>query len=222
MVIKIFQKFNKKSGALQIILLKKFLSINSKEQKVPKIIQEVNMTRQEVIEFFYKNFTCKKSDMRTIKDLQELADKKAYRLIKNGPDDYNLREKYAICNFTKPIKICRDIPPLAPWKCYNGVPVSLFTDSYEHISGDIWCYMMNKNDGDIIHFNDFINNNIERCNNIDDVVYAFDWMTNLGFLREQDNYIVFYAYPLNEAGCYIPSQYFDKRIPRMAPYTYID
>lgn len=65
--------------------------------------------------------------------------------------------------------------------------------------------MMNKNDGDIIHFNDFINNNIERCNDIDDVVYAFDWMTNLGFLREQDNYIVFYAYPLNEAGCYIPS-----------------
>lgn len=44
--------------------------------------------------------------------------------------------------------------------------------------------MMNKNDGDIIHFNDFINNNIERCNDIDDVVYAFDWMTNLGFLRE--------------------------------------
>lgn len=42
--------------------------------------------------------------MRTIKDLQELADKKAYCLIKNGPDDYNLKEKYAICNFTKPIK----------------------------------------------------------------------------------------------------------------------
>lgn len=83
--------------------------------------------------------------MRTIKTIEEIANKENYSIVKNGPDNYDLCEKGVVIDFTKPIKIDREIPPLASHKAYNGVPLYLFTYTQTYyINFELWCYIMNK------------------------------------------------------------------------------
>lgn len=162
--------------------------------------------------------------MRTIKAIEEIANKENYSIIKNGPDNYDLWEKGVVVDFTKPIKIDREIPPLASHKAYNGVPLYLFTYTPTYyINFELWCYIMNKQDGDYIHFKDILNVDMHWCNTIEEILYHFDLFVNYGYLRETAEYLQFYAYPIND-GIHIPFNYMGAggNVERLAPYKYLE
>jgi hypothetical protein len=46
------------------------------------------MTKQEIVNYFHDTFNSRKTDMRTIRGLMEVADKIGYKIIKNGVDDF--------------------------------------------------------------------------------------------------------------------------------------
>lgn len=165
--------------------------------------------------------------MRTVKDIEQIAEKEHYQVIKNSPDNYDLYETGAVLDFTKPIKINREIPPLASHKAYNGVPLYLFTYTFAYyINFELWCYVMNKKDGDYIHFNDILNTDIQYCKDIEDIVFNFDLLVHHGYLRERKDCLEFYAYPIKD-GIQLPLDYIfqqecNKKVSRLAPFKYLE
>lgn len=149
------------------------------------------MTRDEVVSFLCDRCNCYKKDVKTINSMIEEGRKLGYLIIKQGVDNYTIREACAITDFTKPLKICRDMPVLAPTECYNGVPIGIFYNmSYFMTRFDyrLWCYLANKNDGDFIYFNDFNEDEIELAK-------GFDCLVWLGHLKEKEDCLEFYLYP---------------------------
>ena len=86
------------------------------------MLTELGIT-QETIDFLHKEFHCKKTSMKTIKDMMNIADTCGYTVIKNGVEDYSLCEKGVVTDFTKPLKINRETPALANNKMYNGYKI---------------------------------------------------------------------------------------------------
>ena len=160
--------------------------------------------------------------MKNIKDMINIGKKVGYTIIKNGVDNYTMCENGVIVDFTKPLKIYRELQPLKSSKAYNGVPISLFYDSGYLCSGfncELWCYLMNKKDNDIIHFDDIINEEIEYCDTYDKIVYNFDLLSQFGYVRETDEYIEIYAYPI-QSDMKFSWEYYSKDLNRMAPYKF--
>ena len=165
--------------------------------------------------------------MKNIKDMTDVAYKVGYTIKKNGVDDYTLQENGVITDFTKPLQIRRDLPDLASNKMYNGVPLSLISD-YIYCGGgefnpELWCYLMNKKDGDSIRFGEILNLNMLWCKNISDIVNNFDSLVYLGFLKDKEDYIEVYAYPLKD----VPRGPLNYRMEnrtteRFAPVKYLD
>lgn len=184
------------------------------------------MTRQEVIDFLHDKMECRKTDMRSIKGMIEQANKMNYNVIKNGIDDYDLVELGVITDFTKPLKVNRKLPDLAPNKTYGGVPVALFFNdicnpmSYQGFNYELWCLLMNKNDGDFIRFDEIINLKTDRCETYDRIVRALDFLSWLGFLKEYDTCLEIKAYP-SDTHPQMPWQYIMDEIKRQAPYKYL-
>lgn len=131
------------------------------------------MKRQEVVDFLHKNYHCQKGKVKTINSLIEGAKYFGYRLVKNGVDDYSLYENGVIVDFTKPLKIKREIPDLAKNKAYNGVPLVLFTN-WNYIGAgfnlELWCYIMNKKDNDYISFDEIKSLEVEYCESDEKIV----------------------------------------------------
>jgi hypothetical protein len=76
-----------------------------------KIFNEViYLTRQDVIEFLHDNYNCRKGDMKNIKDMINVGKKVGYIINKDGIDNYSMREIGVIVDFTKPLKIYRELP----------------------------------------------------------------------------------------------------------------
>lgn len=152
------------------------------------------MTREDVVNFLCDKCNCYKKDIKTINLMIEAGKECGYLIIKNGVDNYDIREMCAITDFTKPLKVCRDIPPLAPTECYNGVPLGMFYNVNHfttRFNYKLWCYLANKNDGSFIYFNDFDEEPEELAKD-------FDCLVSLGYLREKNDYLEFYLYPLLE------------------------
>ena len=182
------------------------------------------MTRKEIIEFLNFEYDCKKSDMKTIKGMIQEADRYGYNVIKNGVDDFELREKGVIIDFTKPLKINRSIPELAANKMYNGVPVAMFNllEITMNFNSELWCYLMNKEDGDVIHFDEILQLKTKWCSTINEIVRNFDSLAFLGFMKEKEDYIECYVYPLRDS-VQGPYKYITKEENmRFAPFNYIN
>lgn len=181
------------------------------------------MLRQDVIEFLNKEYNCKKGDMKTIKALFEQAKGAGYELVKNGPDNYELVENGVIVDFSKPLMIRRELPHLAASQAYNGVPVSLLLDWDAQNKGfnpELWCYLMNKNDGDQIRFDEIVNLHINNCDSYEKIVRAFDSMCFMGYMKDKRDCIECYAYPIidHPEG---PYMYMMGYLKRKAPVTLV-
>lgn len=179
------------------------------------------MTRQEIINFLNKEYSCKKTEMKTIKALMDAAKSVGYELVKNGVDNYELVENGVIVDFSQPLVIKRDIPHLAANQAYNGVPVGLLIDWDAQNKGfkpELWCYLMNKKDGDQIRFNEIINLGINGCDDYESIVRAFDCLCFMGYMKQKQGYIECYAYPIidHPEG---PYMYMMGYLKRKAPVT---
>lgn len=152
------------------------------------------MTREEVVSFLCDKCNCYKKDVKTINLMVKAGKENGYLIIKRGIDNYDIREINAVTDFTKPLKICRDMPLLASTECYNGVPLGMFYNLNHFMTRfnyKLWCYLANKNDNDFIYFNDFDVNPVELAKD-------FDYLVSLGYLREKEDCLEFYLYPLSE------------------------
>ena len=183
------------------------------------------MTKQEIVNYFHDTFNSRKTDMRTIRGLMEVADKIGYKIVKNGVDDFQLYEKDFIVNFTKPLYLDRRLPSLSPTKMYNGVPVELLQEYVyygSYFNSELWCYLMNKKDGDFIHFDEIISLGTDGCKDVDSIVKNFDMLAHFGWARETDYNITIYAYPLS-GSCNSPFKYIgSNEFKRFAPYKYLN
>jgi hypothetical protein len=172
------------------------------------------MTREEVIEFLCETCKSYKKDVKTIKDMIEEGRKNGYDILKCGVDKYRIKESCAIEDFRKPLKIIREIPPLAKTECYNGVPVGLFS-KMAYVCGNfdyrLWCYLANKEDGDYIHFQDF-----EVKPEV--LAICFDELVWLGHLKEKEDCLEFYIYPKKDIDYGIRGPQHEKR--RVTPLIY--
>ena len=182
------------------------------------------MTRKEIVDFLHEEYGCRKSDMKTIKDMVSIADKYGYTVIKNGVEDYELCEKGVILDFTKPLKINRETPALANNKMYNGVSASLFFDltQFMGFNIDLWCYLMNKKDGDIIRFDEILSGSTRWCKTNADVVRNFDILTYLGFIQDKEDYIQVYAYPIKGVANGPYKYMMNETVKRFAPYKFVN
>ena len=181
------------------------------------------MTRKEVIDFLHNNCDCRKGDMKNIKDMISIGKKAGYIISKEGVDNYSMYELGVIVDFTKPLKIYRELPQLSKSKYYNGVPVSMFSDwNYIGVgfNPELWCYLMNKNDGDIIRFDEIIHCDTYRCETYEDIIDSFDKLVWFGYVKEKEDCIEMYAYPRQYEEKF-SWEYFDKKVKRMAPYKFV-
>lgn len=175
------------------------------------------MTKKEIINFLHNYYQVKKTKIKTIKDMIKIADQFGYVIVKNKPDNYTMYEKGVIVHFNKPLKINRELPKLAASQMYNGVPLSLIVEQscFLSFNVELWCYLMNKNDGEFIDLNEIKNLKISWCENKEKIVRNFDNLVYLGYLREKENCIECYAYPLQDK-IIPPNTYFDYEF-RLAP-----
>ena len=142
-----------------------------------------------------------------------------YTVIKNAPDDYDLVETYSIKDFTKPLKINREVPALSNFECYNNVPIGLLCHYWGFpFDYTIWCYLANKKDEEYIHFNDL--RHIYK--NDVDIANSFDWLRYIGHLNETDTHLEFYIYPQQSLYCQAPKAYIDEDRKRHTPVKCLD
>lgn len=180
------------------------------------------MTREEVRDFLHENFQCKKTNMKTIKGIEAMANACNYKLVKKyGEDDYQLFENGIIVDFTKPLRINRELPKdLLPTKAYNGVPIDILVENYmwSNVNVELWSYLMNKKDGDIISFDEILHYKTSGCKDYPDIVFYFDYLTSFGYMKEEKDCIEIFAYPLKD------TKYVNKYplgdIERQAPYKF--
>ena len=81
------------------------------------------MNRNEIIDFLHDKCRVRKGDLRSIKAIIAAAKEEGYTVEKDGIDNFIIYETDAIKDFTKPLRIIRDIPNLPKTECYNGVPI---------------------------------------------------------------------------------------------------
>lgn len=182
------------------------------------------MTRKEIVDFLHEEYDCQKTKMKTIKDMTNVAYSVGYTVIKNGVEDYDLCETGVIVDFTKPLRINREMPALANNKMYNGVPLSLMINFsyYLEFNAELWCYLMNKKNGDIIRFDEILDGQTQWCKSNLDIVKNFDVLTYLGFMKEKENYIEVYAYPLKDVPQGPYKYRMNETVKRFAPYKFVN
>ena len=116
------------------------------------------MNRNEIIDFLHDKCRVRKGDLRSIKAIIAAAKEEGYTVEKDGIDNFIIYETDAIKDFTKPLRIIRDIPNLPKTECYNGVPIMQLIEIIYHgccFDYNAWCYLANKQSGEYINFSDF-------------------------------------------------------------------
>lgn len=155
------------------------------------------MTLNEVKNFLNQNCRYRKSDMRSIKNITEMAKECMLTLTKNGTDDYSLSEDFAIKDFHKPLIIDRT-PRFANNKEFtvNGLNVVSFIYDYmnKQFNPRLWCYLANKKDGDTIDFDYYLTNHWTQSASC--LAQEFDDLVLNGYLEETDNNIIFHLEPI--------------------------
>ena len=149
------------------------------------------MNRNEIINLLHDKFYIRKGELTSIKKIIEAAKEKGLIVEKQGVDNFLVYEESAIRDFTKPLKIIRDIPNLQYFECYNGVPIHQLVNQRLNggwFSYTVWCYLANKQDGDYINFTDFNNEAPVQ------IAKAFDSLKHAGYIEETDKEIIFYIY----------------------------
>lgn len=179
------------------------------------------MTKIEIVDFLDKNYCCARTAMKSIKGMIEVAAQQGYQVIKNGVDDFELRENGVIVDFTKPLRFHREMPELASHKGYNGVPIALLGDRMWKggINLELWTYLMNKKDNDVLHFDRILDTEIMCCEDYDSIVRQFDSLMFHGFVRETEHHIEVYIYPqCNDMK--LPYSVMNHDLPRFASYKF--
>lgn len=182
------------------------------------------MTRKEVIDFLHDKCECKKGNMKNINNMIQVAKELGLKVTKNGPDDYDLREACLIDDFKKPLKMFRELPEDIPiHKAYSGVPLSLMCD-WQYFCGEfnpeLYCYLMNKQNGECIDFNEILILKVENCDSIEDIVRYFDYLTYLGYIVNKEDVIECYAYPRDGKRHYPTYKARGYDFPRLTPINY--
>jgi hypothetical protein len=111
------------------------------------------MNRNELVEFLHTNYRIRKGSLNNIKNIVSAAYKEGFVVEKNGVDNFNIYEDAAVRDFTKPLRIVREIPRLSNIEAYNGVPVvPLMKEMWcgGWFCFQSWCYLANKQDGEYI------------------------------------------------------------------------
>jgi hypothetical protein len=171
------------------------------------------MTQKEIVQILHDKYGYKKTPLRNMKIITEVAEREGYVLYKRGVDNYDLIKKDYIMDFTKPLKFFREIPELATTEKYNGVPLGYIMELfyYGDLDYKIWCYIMNKKDGDVLRFKEIADLGWKDCDN---VLLELDIMTYYGFLREKTDHLEVYTYPIGEKLAryeerYVPCKYLE-------------
>lgn len=176
------------------------------------------MNRDEIVEYLCHDSHYYKKDLRTIKNIIEGGAQIGYTITKKGPDIFDIIETNTIKDFTKPLIIHRDIPPLAPTECYSGVPIGVFY-SLDHFCGKfsitLWCYLANKQDDNYIHFSDLRS----YFDSDDEIAEYFDGLVSYGYLKETDTNLEFYFYPQVNNNIRFPHE---KEYKRLTPLKFLD
>ena len=181
------------------------------------------MTKKEITDFLHDKYQCKKTDMRTIKDMVEVASSVGYNVIKQGVDNFDLCEKGIIMDFTKPIKLITKLPDGLPvTRVINGIPVPLLCEAtyFGRFNPELYAYLVNKKDGEHIHFNELLILKIAYCKDLQSIIWNLDELTFSGYLKEQKDCIEVYIYPYDQSDT--PLNYRMQEVQRFAPYKYLD
>lgn len=174
------------------------------------------MNRNEIIDFLHNKCLVRKGELRSIKAIMAAAKEEGYTVEKDGVDNFIIYETDAIKDFTKPLRIIRDIPNLSKTECYNGVPIIQLVD-YIYWGGcfsyTAWCYLANKQDGEYINFSDF-----GKEKDKIEIAKMFEVLKSHGHLEETETELVFYLYSQKSIHGKFPCYYFDNdKNLRLAP-----
>lgn len=176
------------------------------------------MNRNEIIDFLHETCKVRKGDLRSIKAIIAAAKEERYTVEKDGVDNFIIYETDAIQDFTKPLRIVRNIPNLPKTECYNGVPVAQLIGSICYggcFNYSTWCYLANKQDGEYINFSDFGKEEDKIA-----IAKSFEILKVHGHLEETETELVFYVYGQNSVFGRYPYHYFDYGEDlRLAPIT---
>ena len=179
------------------------------------------MTRKDVVSLLSEQLYCRKSALSTIKAIIEAGKKCGYDIVKKGIDEFEVCEIGIVRDFTKPLRFHRQIPALASTQSYNNVPIMrLFSDVWAggYVPIEAWCFIANKKDGDILHFDEL------NCigETIEEKVKDLDALTALGYLEETENYLEFYLYPQSRKKINYMENSISIVSTRFAPYKYLN
>lgn len=165
------------------------------------------MNRNEIIDFLHETCKVRKGDLRSVKAIIAAAKEERYTVEKDGVDNFIIYETDAIQDFTKPLRIVRNIPNLPKTECYNGVPVAQLIGSICYggcFNYSAWCYLANKQDGEYINFSDFGKEEDKIA-----IAKSFEILKMHGHLEETETELVFYLYGQNSIYGKYPYRYFD-------------
>ena len=155
------------------------------------------MTLNEVKNFLNQNCHYRKSDMRSIKNIAEMAKECMLTLTKNNTDDYSLSENFAIKDFRKPLIIDRTIRFTNNKEfVVNDINIISFISDCmnKQFNPRLWCYLANKKDGDIIDFDYYFDNHWVLSPEL--LAQEFDDLVLDGYLEETDKNIIFHFEPI--------------------------
>lgn len=178
------------------------------------------MTRNEIVDFLHEVFNYRKGELTSIKSIVECAAKEGYIVEKIDKDEFSIKERCAISDFTKPFMIDRAMPDnMTDWELCNGVPIAHIVAEVwygGYFAHGLWCYMSNQIDNYHLKVEQIVPNIYET---IEDLVKSFDAMTSLGYFEETEDYIIFHMYPKRISGRF-PQKYVNGEIGRFAPIKY--
>lgn len=158
------------------------------------------MTLNEVKNFLYQYCHYRKSDMRSIKNISEMAKECMLTLTKNNIDDYSLNEDFAIKDFRKPLIIDRTHRFSNNQEfMVNELNIVSFIQDFmnKQFNPRLWCYLASKQDGDIIDFDYYLNNHWVLS--AESLAQEFDDLVLHGYLEETEHNIIFHYEPIKVA-----------------------
>ena len=179
------------------------------------------MTRNEIVNFLYEEFSYRKKDLSSIKGIIECAYTSGYIVEKIGKDEFSIRERYAIQDLTKPFIIDRTMPKdKNEWDFYNDVPITYIVSEIwfgGFFDYNLWSYMSNQQDNYYLKMEQFVP---EHYDTIEEFIISLDVMTALGHFEETEENIIFHMYPKKFISGNYCQKYVNKEIGRFTPIKY--
>lgn len=168
------------------------------------------MNRNEIVDFFNENYGIRKKDLGSLEKIYDVANNLKYKIEKIDKDNFILEEFGIIKDFSKPVKIIREVTD-RDGGCYNGVPLGEICNKSLNAMGDfnvyLYCKLINMNDGDIIDLNDGFS------------IRSYDLLQHYRYIYEKDDCIEIYVSAFsnkNPEKEKMPYKYFNGQVKRLA------